>query len=222
MIMIKKSNFIKYIDYTIKLILLSEIVFALLEKQWITAILSVAIMSVILSPIFLQKKFNLIIPKEFEITAILFIFAALFLGEIRGYYSRFWWWDILLHTTSGFLLGIFGYLLVYILNESREIEIHMTSLFVSLFAFFFAVGIGALWEIFEFGMDTLFGFNMQKPMLGDPSGLTDTMWDLIVDTIGALCISISGYIYLWSGNNNFFMERWINSFIDKNPRFFEK
>ena len=37
----------------------------------------------------------------------------------------------------------------------------------------FAITIGALWEVFEFGMDQLFGLNMQK------SGLLDTMGDLI-------------------------------------------
>jgi hypothetical protein len=39
-------------------------------------------------------------------------------------------------------------------------------------------------------MDSLFGLNMQK------SGLRDTMWDLIVDALGALVVSILGYLYL--------------------------
>jgi hypothetical protein len=30
---------------------------------------------------------------------------------------------------------------------------------------------------------------LREPMLGDESGLTDTMWDLIVDTIGASAIA---------------------------------
>jgi hypothetical protein len=44
----------------------------------------------------------------------------------------------------------------------------------------FAVAVGAVWEIFDFSMDEPFGTDMQKAMFGDPSGLTDTMWDLIV------------------------------------------
>jgi hypothetical protein len=50
------------------------------------------------------------------------------------------------------------------------------------------------WEIFEFSMDQIFGLNMQKPMLGDPSGLTDTMWDMIVNLIGAAIVSLSGWV----------------------------
>jgi hypothetical protein len=71
-------------------------------------------------------------------------------------------------------------------------------------------------------MDSLFGMNMQKPMLGDPSGLTDTMWDLIVDALGALIISILGWRYLKNPERNSFLERWIDSFIERNPRFFRK
>lgn len=43
-------------------------------------------------------------------------------------------------------------------------------------------------------MDGLLGMNMQKPFLGDPSGLADTMWDLIVDALSAMAIALSGYL----------------------------
>jgi uncharacterized membrane protein YjdF len=94
--------------------------------------------------------------------------------------------------------------------------------FVAIFAFMFAVGIGALWEIFEFSMDSLFGMDMQKEMRGDPSGLTDTMWDLIVDILGALVISILGYGYVKTARNESFLERWIKAFVKSNPRLFKR
>ncbi|PTB91160.1 hypothetical protein C9993_12715, partial [Marinobacter sp. Z-F4-2] len=123
---------------------------------------------------------------------------------------------------SGFLLGILGFLLVHIMNETENIHVHMKPGFVAFFAFMFALGVGALWEIFEFTMDSLFGMNMQKPMLGDPSGLTDTMWDLIVDATGALVISVLGWRYLKNPDKRSFLERWIDSFIERNPRFFKR
>jgi hypothetical protein len=69
-------------------------------------------------------------------------------------------------------------------------------------------------------MDQVFGLNMQKAMFGDPSGLTDTMWDLIVDMAGALVIAFLGYGYLKTAGNHSFLERWIQAFIQRNPRFF--
>jgi hypothetical protein len=161
------------------------------------------------------KRFAVYIPPEFELLAILFIFASLFLGEIRGYYAKFWWWDVLMHAGAAFLLGIMGFLLVYVLNQEERIQLHMKPAFVALFSFAFAVAIGSIWEIFEYSMDSLFGLNMQK------SGLVDTMWDLIVDAVGALVIAVLGYFYMKRGSE-YFVEKWIAKFVEGNPRLFRK
>lgn len=203
-------------------ILVLEVVIAVWNQQWITAVITIGIILVTLGPLFIEKLLHVFIPTEFVLLTITFVFASLFLGEVRDYYARFWWWDIALHSSSGFLLGVIGFLLVHLLNETENIGVHMKPGFVAFFAFLFAVGMGALWEIFEFGMDSIFGMNMQKAMLGDTSGLTDTMWDLIVATMGALVISVLGYTYLKNPRQESFLERWIHLFIRKNPRFFKR
>lgn len=106
------------------------------------------------------------------------------------------------------------------LNESRRIDLHMRAGFVALFAFAFAVAAGAAWEIFEFTVDQLLGTQMQKPMLGDPSGLTDTMWDLIVDALGAAVISVFGW-WRMVRHKPSFIEAWIDRFVERNPQFFK-
>lgn len=210
------------VTMVLQLILLVEALFALWDQRWMTFAVTCSIIGVTFLPVVIERRFRVYIPAQFQLMAIAFVFASLFLGEVRDYYFRFWWWDILLHTTSGFLLGILGFLLVYVLNESDRVDMHLKPGFVAFFAFMFALGVGALWEIFEFLMDTLFGMNMQKPMLNDPSGLTDTMIDLIVDAIGALVISVLGWRYLKEGRKESFLERWIRQFIERNPRFFQK
>lgn len=200
--------------------MLVELGFAIWQRQWLAAVMTVTILLLTVAPVAMGRRFDVFIPAEFKLLAVGFIFASLFLGEVHGYYTRFWWWDVLLHAASGFLLGIVGFLLVYVLNEKRSLRFHMSPAFVALFAFTFAVALGALWEIFEFGMDRLFGTRMQKPMLGDVSGLTDTMWDLIVDTVGATVIAILGYGYLKVAAGKSFLEQWIAAFITNNPRLF--
>ncbi|WP_202943553.1 hypothetical protein [Syntrophus aciditrophicus] len=189
------------------------------EQQWLSASMVFLIIAFVISPEILRKRFDVTIPTEFQILAIIFVFAALFLGEVRSFYARFWWWDIVLHTSSGLLLGIVGFLLVYVLNEHKRTDFHLHPRFVAFFAFSFAVAAGALWEIFEFSMDQILGTNMQKTMLEDPSGLTDTMWDLIVDVLGAFAISMFGWWFMKQGQRSF-IEDWIQKFIDKNPKFF--
>lgn len=209
----------RWIVIIVVTIMAVELAWILLERQWLSAFLVVMIMAVILAPTVLGDWLPVKIPAEFQVLALLFAFAALFLGEFRSYYERIWWWDIALHVCSGLLLGILGFLLIYVLNENRRINLHMQPRFVAMFAFLFAVSGGVIWEIFEFVMDRTFGTNMQKPMFGDPSGLTDTMWDLIVDMLGALAISIYGWYYLRNPEQSF-IDRWIQKFIARNPALF--
>lgn len=210
-----------WVVFFIHIILSVELVFTIINGNWINVFLILAIMSIMLIPVFLGHKFQLDIPSEFQILAIIFIFGSLFLGEVRSYYERLWWWDIVLHGSSGLLLGILGFLLIYVLNENEQAEIHMRPRFVAFFAFLFAIAVGALWEIFEFTVDAFLGTTMQKPMLGDDSGLTDTMFDLIVDCIGALIISILGWSYMIRHEVSF-IEKWIRKFIKRNPHLFKE
>lgn len=169
-------------------------------------------------PLLMRRQFRIRITHEIETLAIVFIYLSLFLGEVQGYYERYWWWDLALHAGSGFLLGIFGFLFVYLLNDNDKISLHLSPGFIATFAFMFAMTVGVLWEIFEFAMDTLFGMDMQRTA----TGVVDTMWDLVVDCIGALVIAVLGYGYLKTEEIDSFLERMIQRFIQANPRLFRK
>ncbi len=83
------------------------------------------------------------------------------------------------------------------------------------FAFCFGMTIGVLWEVFEFVIDQIFATNMQK------SGLVDTMYDLIVDALGAALGSMAGYFYLkgrWFGG----LAKLIDQFVRENHKLFKK
>jgi len=191
------------------------------QQRWLSLFLVTLIIFTLFAPLIFKNRLNIELPAEFHLTAVLFIFASFYLGEVQDFYHRIWWWDMALHVSAGFLMGIVGFLLVYILNESERVELHMTTGFIAIFAFTFAITIGTIWEVFEFMMDQLAGTNMQKLMFNDPSGLTDTMWDIIVNAFGALFISFNGYFYL-KREKEFFLRSLIRKFIDSNQRLFNK
>jgi hypothetical protein len=203
----------RWLTLGLQSLLVVGIVAAIFQRQWLTAFTTGLILLVTLLPLLAGRKLDVFIPPELEGLAVLFVFASLFLGEVHGYYVRFWWWDLVLHTASGLLLGILGFLLVYVLNEKPDLGIDLKPGFVALFAFMFSLGLGALWEIFEFWMDSAVGTTMQK-------SLRDTMFDLIVDALGALAIALFGYVYLKTSEVDSFLERWILRFIEANPRLF--
>jgi hypothetical protein len=70
-------------------------------------------------------------------------------------------------------------------------------------------------------MDRTLGLNMQKPMLGDDSGLTDTMWDLIVNGLGAGIVSLGGWRYLRRRRRRY-VDTWVGRFIRRNRRLVRK
>ena len=82
-------------------------------------------------------------------------------------------------------------------------------------AFCVGVSIGAMWEIFEFSMDQLFGMNMQK------SGLVDTMTDLIIDTAGAAIGAFAGFLFL-KGRQLGGLGKVLDQFVQANERFYGK
>lgn len=198
-----------------------ELVALLWNGIYMSAFLVACIMALLATPLVLRERLAVRPPYGLQILVILFVFASLFLGEIRSYYDRFWWWDMVLHFSSGLLLGIFGFMLIYILNEDERAHVSVRPGFMALFAFCFAVALGALWEIFEFSMDVFFGMQMQKPMLDDPSGLTDTMVDLMLDALGGAIIAVYGYVFIRRGEQSF-IARLIDRLATENPKWFRR
>jgi len=110
--------------------------------------------------------------------------------------------------------GLIGFLGIFMLFEGDRFKAPPVAL--AVLSFCFAVSIGAVWEIFEFSMDQFFGMNMQK------SGLVDTMWDFMVDCLGALAGSLAGFFYLEKRGGNGLLSSWIHSFIRLNKKLYRK
>lgn len=153
-------------------------------------------------PTFVSRKYKVQIPTNMYILYVVFLYGAIFLGEVRNFYYNVPHWDTILHTFSGAMIGALGFSFVSLMNKEENIPLNLTPFFVAFFAFCFAVTLGVIWEIYEFTFDGILGLNMQKFALEDGTGLigraalSDTMKDLIVDAIGAFVMSVIGYISL--------------------------
>ena len=84
------------------------------------------------------------------------------MGEIACFYVTVPFWDKAMHTVSGFIYAAVGYSMADILNRDHRISFQLSPVFLAVVAFCFSMTIGALWEIFEFSVDTLFQKDMQK------------------------------------------------------------
>lgn len=155
-----------------------------------------------LLPGFLKRRIDLEIPSTMLVLYAVFLYAAIYLGEVRSFYYTVPHWDTILHTFSGAMLGALGFSFIILLNRTDKVPVNLSPAFVATFAFCFAMAMGVVWEIYEYTADVMMGTNMQKfgteagELFVGQAALADTMKDLIVDTIGALVISIVGYISL--------------------------
>ncbi len=177
---------------TIQAVLLGEFIAGLLTANWWLAFVTAQAIVASVLPAILARNTRLNAPAGFQLTVILFIFATIFLGEVHQYYERFWWWDMMLHASSGLILGWVAFLFLFTLFDYQRVN--MPPILLSCFAVAFAMATGTLWEIFEFIVDKTMGMEMQRGGLSDASGLEDTMSDHIVNALGA---SIAVAIAYW-------------------------
>lgn len=155
---------------------------------------------VMMLPTIIERKWQLGITNAIYVLYYIFLYCAVFLGEVFEFYYLVPHWDTILHFFSGAMLGALGFILVDILNRNEKVRVSLSPLFVAVFAFCFALAAGAVWEIYEFTGDSLLGLNMQKcltehgqPLIGYEA-LRDTMKDIVVDAAAALGVSVLGYL----------------------------
>jgi uncharacterized membrane protein YjdF len=194
---------------------------ALIRHNWVSMLYIAIISIVICLPMAAGKLSKIDIPLPLSIFAVAYIYAALFLGSLNNYYAKFWWWDVVLHTSSGLAFGIIGFFILYLLYKTKKIR--ASPKIVAMFSFTFALAVGALWEIFEFSADSIFGTKMQAGSFFWASmlscNLTDTMKDLITDSIGALFSAIMSYLYL-KRDSGIVVRPIIKEFKKDNPKLF--
>ena len=157
---------------------------------------------ILMLPSLLERRWHIEIPSFMFILFTVFLFCAIFLGEVRAFYTNVPHWDTILHVFSGAMLGALGFCLISVLNQSETVPMVVSPLFVAVFAFCFAQALGIVWELYEYIVDGLMGTNMQwyktsdgTPLLGRDA-LGDTMKDFTVNSIGALVVSVIGYLSL--------------------------
>lgn len=113
----------------------------------------------------------------------LFIFIGVVVGSTFNNRTNIHSFDLVTHCLSGFISSWFAYdFAVIIQGKKRRLSPALTSLFALFFSCFIMVG----WELYEFTMDRVYGLMLQNSAPMSDYGLTDTMVDFIMASIGAV------------------------------------
>ncbi len=107
------DRFQAILSLVIKISLVVAVALAFIDQDWTTLFVAAVTLMVTLLPWFLSTEYKTPLPVGFEFLIVSFVYATLFLGEVHGFYARFWWWDVVLHTGSGLAFGFIGFLVLY-------------------------------------------------------------------------------------------------------------
>lgn len=155
-----KSSAIVYL--TLRALVIVMLILQLWNRNFENVFLCALTLILLVMPSCIQVTFKVELPTTLEIIILIFIFAAEILGEISEFYLMFPFWDTVLHTVNGFLAAAIGFSMVDLLNRSEKTVFHLSPLFTAIVAFCFSMTIGVVWEFFEFFMDQVMGYDMQK------------------------------------------------------------
>jgi len=146
------------IVYLVWATLVAAAIGSLVYGRWSLAFVSVATLVASVLPALIARLYHIHIPWAFFTGIVLFIFGSLFLGEALDFYNLYWWWDVVLHGASAIGFGLIGFIFMFYLFQGDRYAAPAWA--VAFFSYCFAMMIGALWEIFEFSMDQIFGTNI--------------------------------------------------------------
>ncbi len=112
-------------------------------------------------PAFLLAEALLKLRAPFLFSGLLFLLIFLgLLGKAYDLYVRIPYLDLVQHFLTGVLAAAFGFGWMKRLLHSREDRAHFLPCL--LFAFAFAMGIAAMWELFEYSVSAILGADLQE------------------------------------------------------------
>lgn len=170
--------FKRRLSFSILYFILALLSLIFLDTEWIYLILIPAIPFLF----YFINIFDMKIPSEYEMIFLVFITFGTVLGELWDFYYAFPLFDSILHGLAGPILSLIP--MCFLVRGKVKLPFK-TKWFIILMV---SMGFAAMWECYEFLVDSTvgpyLGLDMQKNAEG--LGLEDTMHDLWIHLIGTV------------------------------------
>lgn len=158
-------------------------------------------LALIVFPKFFTRNLVKRIPIEIEILLFIMVLFQYILGGVHDFYNRIPYYDKLVHFMLPCFVGLIGFLIAYTMYATGRLK--ASGLTIVILVALLSLGVGALWEIFEYSSDAFiypfmsnwhhFQGNAQQ------SANADTMTDLIDDFIGGIAGGVLGLWFMKNG-----------------------
>ena len=132
------------------------------------------------------KKLGVRTSAIIEIIFLIFLFISSILGSLFHFYEFVDYFDKFAHLLSGIVTAILG---IIMLKKWRIKSKHQLSFDIILMNIL-SLAIASAWEIYEFVASKALNSDLQRV---GASGVTDTVHDIIIATVGSLMVSVMYY-----------------------------
>jgi hypothetical protein len=185
---------VRRLTFILEILILASGIFQTFFGETTIGILTLIVWAIITFPATFTRNRITMIPLEIKLVIFIFVLLQFVIGEARDFYTEVPYYDKFVHTMGGIMIGFIGLLIVYTAYVYGKLKASLPVM--AMLIILVTVGFGGLWEIVEYLSDTILypripgWHHFQGSLTEDP--LTDTMNDLIVDTIGAAAGALFG------------------------------
>ncbi|NIO41737.1 MAG: hypothetical protein GTO41_17115 [Burkholderiales bacterium] len=186
------------IAWALRTVLAVTVILLISQGAWLYATVCVVSVLLVAFPAAVARTSKANLPVELELILLWFLVSDNTLGRLVELYDTTSWFDKVLHFGNSLGIGFAGFLVVYVLLFTGRVR--PSPIFTAVLILLVTLGIGALWEILEYGLDLA----LQQGAQGSPrmTPLDDTMWDLILDGAGGVLGAILGPLYIERSNRS--------------------
>jgi hypothetical protein len=179
-----------YLAFFFQLLIALDMIYAFSLGYYTEGFSALFMFLLTLIPYWVAKKFDVEFPWfVYFLIALSFWFHTA--GFIQGYYVTYYpYYDKVAHFASGIAIALLGFLGVIFID--RFGKMNLTEPFIVGFTIIFGLAMAAVWEIYEFAVDTFLGGSFAGRM---QIGNTDTMLDMV--TVLAASIIVAFIAVLW-------------------------
>lgn len=177
-----------------------SIVFFAFRGPWTRTAWAVLSVFMLMIPMLSERILHQKLSPQIYVLALLYSLGPS-LGHTYNLYNLFPWWDELLHFTGGIVFALLGFELARKMSQDKKAS---SSLWMTaLFGLFFSITLSVLWEFAEYGVDLVFGLDMQCDTvvhsissynLGAEQGITGSITDINEVIVNGKPLNIGGYL----------------------------
>jgi hypothetical protein len=179
------------ISYLLKICIISVIVISIYQQQLVYFFGSTFALLVSLIPTILKRSYQITLPLVLDILIV----TSLLLhtgGVLLNAYHSIPFYDSLTHFVSAFLVAFLSFVMIYTL-DSYWADLTMHKYAIAFLVVFFTIVMGVVWEFNEWIADLVFHTAQQW-------GYTDTIKDLLVNTLAGIIMAIIGLSMIKRGS----------------------